>query len=97
LSIEESPDLQVLKQKYRHLFWWVKDISALSAAAVVEGILNYGDLESVSLLFQSLGVRETAKIFKAHAFRTRTNYTKHSQNFFNLYFKRHLPGFEKLN
>ena len=66
----------------------------LSLEFLVETILNYGDLEAVKKLFDLLGIKEVAEIFyKANFNSERKNYFKPVINYFDLYFKRHVPQY----
>lgn len=78
-----------MKEK-RHLFWSTKNYAGLSKAAVVEGVLNYGDMDDVRELLALLGTQEVAKIFKQHTTnQKRTNYRPEIVNYFQLYFRKH--------
>jgi hypothetical protein len=58
---------------------------------VVETILNYGTLEDVRELIKLLGLENTAQIFyQATENRPRKNYIPQVENFFKLYFDRHV-------
>ena len=75
------------------LFWSVKKEKRrdVSETLVVETILNYGTLEDYRELFNVLGLAHTASIFFATTEnRTRNNYFPEVENFFNLYFTRHV-------
>jgi hypothetical protein len=82
-------------QQHQALFWSVspekrKDISE---TLLVETILNYGDLEAVKELLLILGLEKTATIFRASTEnRTRHNYFPPVENFFRLYFNRHVAS-----
>jgi hypothetical protein len=81
-------------QVHRTFFWSVSDaqLSKISDILLVETILNYGSLEDVKSLFQLLGANEVAKLFRhSTSERVRSNYFPEVQNFFNLYFNRHVP------
>lgn len=56
--------LESFIKKWRHLVWYVKDPEKLSEEAVVEAVLNYGDMGDVRKLFSILGIRRVAKIFR---------------------------------
>lgn len=78
-----------VRQK-KHLFWSTKNYDGLSAAAVVEGVLNYGDMDDVRELITLIGKKQVAKTFLEHTKKnTRTNYRPEVINYFSLYFKQH--------
>ena len=44
-------------KKRKHLFWSTKNYDGLSKEAVVEGVLNYGDMNDVRELIALLGIQ----------------------------------------
>ncbi|OHA31575.1 MAG: hypothetical protein A3B11_00825 [Candidatus Taylorbacteria bacterium RIFCSPLOWO2_01_FULL_44_26] len=76
-------------RKRKALFWSTKNYDGLSNAAVVEGILNYGDMDDVRELIAILGIREVARIFRENTNRARVNYLPEIVNYFQLYFKKY--------
>ncbi|MEI7587706.1 hypothetical protein [Runella sp.] len=82
-------------RQHRSLFWSVSDdkLSDISDVLLVETILNYGTLEDVRELIKIKGLKSVAATFyKTTVSRNRNNYFPEVANFFNLYFKRHVPG-----
>lgn len=74
----------------KQLFWSTKNYDGLSKAAVVEAILNYGDMDDVRELIALLGMKETAKIFREHTTnRMRINYRPEIVNYFQFYFAKY--------
>jgi hypothetical protein len=77
-------------KKRRGLFWSTKNYDGLSEAVVVEGILNYGDMDDVRELIKLLGIQKVARIFYENTTnRTRVNYDPKIVNYFSLFFKKH--------
>lgn len=76
-------------RKRKHLFWSTKNYDGLSNSAVVEGILNYGDMNDARELFALLGIQEVAKIFYEQTNRPRINYRPEVKNYFQLYFQKY--------
>ncbi len=76
-------------RKRKYLFWSTKNYDGLSHSAVVEGILNYGDMNDVRELISLLGIQEVAKIFHENTNRARVNYDSKIVNYFSLYFKKY--------
>lgn len=72
-----------------YLIWYTKDYDGLSDAAVVEAVLNYGDMDDVRKLIKVLGARRVAKIFREKSSMPRSNYDPKMRHFFNLYFSKH--------
>lgn len=87
----DSTGLRELVEENALLFWWIPPEKRveLSKDAIVETILNYGDIRSVKRLFSVMGIKETAKIFRKHAYAPRSNYFPVIRHFFTLYFDRH--------
>jgi hypothetical protein len=86
-------DIQAFIQKKKSLFWAVpkEKKNEISDSLLVETILNYGSLEDVRELFSLLGMPRTAAIF----FQTSQNIERHNyfppvENYFRLYFNRHV-------
>ena len=76
-------------RKRKHLFWSTKNYDGLSKEAVVEGILNYGDMNDVRELISLLGIQVVAKIFHEQTNRPRINYRPEVKNYFQLYFQKY--------
>ncbi len=76
-------------KKRKHLFWSTKNYDGLSNGAVVEAVLNYGDMNDVRELISLLGMQEVAKIFYENTNRVRVNYRPEVVNYFQLYFQQY--------
>ena len=76
-------------RKRKYLFWSTKNYDGLSNDAVVETILNYGDMDAVRELISLLGIQEVARIFYKNTNRARVNYRPEIVNYFQLYFKKY--------
>ncbi|MDO8655530.1 MAG: hypothetical protein Q7R48_03960 [bacterium] len=76
-------------KKRKHLFWSTKNYDGLSNAAVVEGVLNYGDMDDVRELLSFMGIQEVAKTFRENTNRARVNYDPKIVNYFKLYFQKY--------
>ena len=76
-------------KKRKHLFWSTRNYDGLSSGAVVEAILNYGDMNDVRELIDLLGMKEVAKIFRENTNRARVNYRPEVVNYFQLYFQKY--------
>ncbi|MEK7635621.1 MAG: hypothetical protein AAB405_00860 [Patescibacteria group bacterium] len=80
-------------KKRPYLIWYVKDYAALSPEAIVEATLNYGDWDDVQMLIKILGMKRTARIFRAKSKPSkmgRQNYRPEIKNYFGLYFNKHI-------
>lgn len=76
-------------RKRKYLFWSTKNYDGLSKEAVVEAVLNYGDMNDVQELISLLGMQEVAKIFHRETSRPRINYRPEVKNYFRLYFQKY--------
>jgi hypothetical protein len=79
-------------RKRKHLFWSTKNYDGLSNGAVVEAILNYGDMNDVRELISLLGMQTVAKIFYEKSKKSkagRQNYRPEVINYFDLYFQKY--------
>jgi len=76
-------------EKRKHLFWSTNNYKGLSNEAVVEGVLNYGDMNDVREIILILGMKETVKIFITESSKSRTNYRPEIKNYFQLYFQKY--------
>jgi hypothetical protein len=83
-----TPEIEKSIQK---LFWSIpKDrTNGLSAEAIVEQILNYGNGQDFRSLIAWLGLDRTAEIFFRQISLTRNNYHNRTRRYFQLYFNRH--------
>jgi len=52
-------------KEYGCLFWWVKESEKenINLNALVESVLNYGDIACIKKLFDLLGIKKVAEIF----------------------------------
>lgn len=79
-------------KKRKYLFWSTKNYDGLSAEAVVEAILNYGNMNDVRELISLLGMQKVAKIFYDKSKKSkvgRQNYRPEVKNYFQLYFQKY--------
>lgn len=76
-------------KKRKHLFWSTKNYDGLSNGAVIETILNYGDMDDVRELIALLGIKEVSRIFYENTNRARINYSPKVVNYFSLFFKKY--------
>lgn len=76
-------------RKRKYLFWSTKNYDGLSNEAVVEAVLNYGDMNDVRELISLLGMQKVAKIFHENTNRARVNYRPEIVNYFQLYFQKY--------
>ena len=76
-------------KKRKYLFWSTKNYDGLSNGAIVEGVLNYGDMNDVRELIALLGIQEVARIFRENTNRARINYDRKIVHYFSLFFKKY--------
>jgi len=72
-----------------HLIWYSKSYDHMDENVIVEATLNYGTWDDVQELIRIVGIERVANIFRADAFRQRTNYRKQVRNYFKLYFDKY--------
>ncbi|MEM9884543.1 MAG: hypothetical protein AAF849_01535 [Bacteroidota bacterium] len=88
-------NIALLVKKCGYLFWWMSEEAKarLSPDSWVESILSYGTEEQITLLFDVVGLKNTAEIFRRQTApdKMRINYKDRTKYFFNLYFDRHVP------
>ena len=72
-----------------YLVWGTRNYYNLSEEAIVENVLNYGDIDDVKEMFSILGIKKSAIIFKKQISQKRNNYRPKIKNYFNLYFKKY--------
>ncbi|GAB4535927.1 MAG: hypothetical protein Fur0020_03600 [Thermodesulfovibrionia bacterium] len=81
--------VNIIKEK-PYLFWDVKDMENLSEESIVEAILNRGDFDDFLRLIDVLGTKRVAGIFYKQVSKPRKNYSKKTENYFRIFFERHL-------
>lgn len=84
--------LQTFIQKRPYLLWYVKDLSTISEEAIVEAVLNYGDMDDVNEIINILGMQKVAAIFHSQIQRKRHNYDPKIKHYFELFFKKYAPA-----
>ncbi len=79
-------------EEYGYFFWWVRESEKenINLNALVESVLNYGDIPCIKELFELVGIKKVAEIFYQDIDRERVNYYPEVVNFFNLYFKKNV-------
>jgi hypothetical protein len=90
MRINRDKLLRELVRKKPYLYWYVKDIEHLSKESIVEAILNRGEFDDVLKLIEILGIKEVAEIFYKQISSQRKNYSRKTENYFKLFFGRHL-------
>ncbi len=81
-------NLQEFVKKRKYLFWDVH-LEGLDEGAVVERILNYGDLDDVREMFKIIEIRKVASIFKKQIAWSRNNYRAQIKNYYKMYFEKY--------
>jgi hypothetical protein len=79
----------------RSLFWSVGEekLQDLDEPAVVETILNLGNIRDLKKLFEILGTEKVADIFYFQLSQKRNNYYPQVSYFFDKYFRRHVQKY----
>jgi hypothetical protein len=80
-------------EKHKDLFWFTPADKKyeVSDAVLIETILNLGDLKAIRELFNLLGLRHTASVFRQQTAGLRSNYFKEVAHYFTLYFNKYVP------
>lgn len=89
-----SPEIKQFIKEHSNLFWYTPDEKKeeISNEFLVETILNYGDINSITQLFNLLGIKKVAKIFFdsiAISNRRKGNYHELTINYFTLVFRKY--------
>jgi len=92
-----NTDLSTFINNHKSLFWFTPEekLDQISLAVLIETILNYGTMDDVRELFRLVGIKTVAEIFFESiqkSERRRNNYFPDVENYFTLYFKKHVPG-----
>jgi len=98
MNTNDDIKIQNLIQANSSLFWWVPadKKNNLSLDSVIEAILNYGDNQSVKMLFDTVGIKKVAEIFKKNTTnRVRINYFPEVVNYFHLYFTKYVQEYSE--
>lgn len=89
-----SPELKALIRKNAALFWYIDDSQKenLPLEVVVEYFLNYADEEDIKRLFEVVGIKKVAEVFReitSISERRTNNIAAINRNYFTLLFKRY--------
>lgn len=84
--------LRDIIKKKPYIFWYIKEIESLSKESIVEAVLCRGEFSDFLELIKILGIKNTAQIFFKQVSMKRTNYNKKTENYFTLFFKKHLEN-----
>lgn len=81
--------------KHAHFWHWVpeSDLFGLSISSVVDAALKQGREEDVAALFNMIGVKKAAGVFRSQIMRTRHGYPDMTMDYFIAYFNRHAPEY----
>ncbi|MFA5775508.1 MAG: hypothetical protein WC864_09045 [Ilumatobacteraceae bacterium] len=78
----------IIKEK-PYLMWSTTQYDTLSDEAVVEAVLQFGDMDDVKKLIAILSMKTVAEIFSKQIKRPRNNYSPAINHYFQLYFQKH--------
>lgn len=75
------------------LFWYTPEDKGekVTDELLVETMLNYGSLEQIRELFDLMGMKRVADIFRSMIGRKKLNYFIPVWNYFDLYFNKNAP------
>ena len=69
----------------KELFWDVSNLNALSEESIEERFLQYGNWKNILDLIKIFGIKKFTKIYVDIRTKSRSNLSKKTINFFNLY------------
>jgi len=80
-------------RKHEALFWYSPEdkTETVTDELLVETIINYGTLDSIRQLFETLGLQNAATIFRQMTGRKALNIYPELRIFFELYFDKYAP------
>jgi hypothetical protein len=92
IMIDNKKILKIIQSN--RCYWWdcdPKKLNDLDFTAIVEGMLNYADFESIKELVEIAGIDNVADAFYQSSISNRRmgNYHIEVLNYFNLYFQRY--------
>ena len=95
MGSDETMRTEALKNFIRengHLFWYTPEDKGekVTDELLVETMLNYGDLDQIRNLFELMGLKNVATIFRGMTGRKKMNYFPEIHNFFELYFEKYV-------
>lgn len=93
MSEEKLVKLRGIIKDNPYLIWYTKNYDELDERAIVEAVLNYGDLEQTKQMIKIMGVEEAAKVFYWHDSQPRCNLHKLSRNYYRHYFEKYAPRY----
>ena len=81
--------------RHQDLFWYSPSPKSekVSDELLVETILNYGTMDDVRELFQTMGIDNVAQIFRLFTGRKKLNIFPEIYHYFDLYFYKHVPQY----
>ena len=90
-----SESLKNFIRQNGYLFWYTPEDKGenVTDELLVETLLNYGTLEEIKSLFDLMGMKTVAEIFKNMTGRKKLNYFPQIWNYFDLYFNKNVPGY----
>lgn len=90
--MENSKAIKEFINEKKSLFWYIPENEKenINKEALVEFILNFGNDKDVKRLFELIGIKETANIFRNQIKSKRNNYFKQVTHYFNLYFLKYV-------
>ncbi len=81
-------DARDIIKKKPHLIWHTVNYDTLSDEAVVEAVLNYGEISDFIELLDAMGKERVAEIFNKESNKERSNYRPEIKNYFDIFFKK---------
>lgn len=76
-------------RQHQYLWWWVADVTKISDASILEGVMNYGDWQDFLYLKKKWGLDKIKGLFMAMTNQRRMNLRLPAQALFQNYLTCH--------
>jgi hypothetical protein len=88
-----TPEIKKFIDDHQYLFWYTPQPKSenVTDELLVETILNYGSEDEVRDLFNVMGLKNVATVFRGMKGRKKLNYFPEIHNYFDHYFKKYAP------
>ncbi|GHT09967.1 hypothetical protein AGMMS4956_00570 [Bacteroidia bacterium] len=91
-NIERPQAVKDFINEHQMLFWYSPEPKSetVSDELVVETLINYGTMNDIHRLFDTMGLQYAANIFRGMTGRKKMNFYPELWNYFNLYFDKYV-------
>ena len=90
--MKRSEEIKNFIEEHQALFWYSSHDKreTVSDELLVETMINYGSLNDLNQLFEIMGLKNVAAIFRGMTERKRQNIYPELRNYFELYFDKYV-------